>query len=1691
MNKTAILVTLFITSFVCDSRDNTEVTPTSVKFGGGLVTISFPPPAQIEQNIRNSCQFDSQAISVPVVCQQLGSLVFNQGKDKITKLGLKDILTSGFDPFGLMSDRESLQKRIAVGTGLMIVGATIVGTCPPIPVETGWGDLSFSQRLQRAQAFGYVPPGLISITEDVDNPLAPNSCTKTLDINIDENNQSVGDFGVFDEREFAYITPFGSYPSATTQLGAASPALASCLASVVDLIDVSTGASVNVSNVDLDFGPDVSLDGVMDGLADKIIDAIGLSAFESTALQQFNGWKSYYRQNNPSYCDDVQCEFEHGVNKVKFDADINPASWGNLSPATTYFQEVDVMEYFDPELTAFPLTVNLEALEIGGTRVSKYPPRAFTGTPPNDKNYTFDKSWLGVIDNCDQQPKIEMDVPDFLPLGIHDFPVKVTDRVGNVTEDTVRIIVDDTIPPDLLANRPVGILVPDGTATVNFNDPGIGCDTFLCEGTPPDVSIYPPTYFDFGSITPTVSCEMQNSLNTTDCAASMLPVNGMSSVSWDIADPSGNISMATQDVYVREQSMNQAPTAPDQTYIIGSNSTVEIPLNAVDDDFDPLMFTVTDQPGNGNVDGDPQAVFQTRFNTTGLLASSDGVVYVRNINEGVYGLLVASAEEQKLYMFTEGGGELVNRFDLDLAIVGGITPDAITFDDGKNFEDQSDQLSSVLRNNGLWVGDWSNRKVYRYKYNNNQHMVEEMFDLPNGLELPTGISAFRNGSTVTVVIADQQDQQLWKFEVNANSNPPSLLNTNNFDNIGLVPDHVDFSSNTDHVYISSKSEKKINKYSLSQGILGSWPITSLIDDPDGDDPALPVLQNAVDFLVFSDGGSTTELNWFDATEFKWVKTEFQNFNSEPTIEDTFRLPSFVEILAMEEFNDNGITKFVVLALTEQSNQYLIRYDLQGRIDSLVSLYDGSSPNPLPPAVSNPGYIDIALKDNGDVLLLAKGNGNNVPSITAIHLNSGVDNYSSVSGNIAFNLSFPIAIDVTGNTGVILGEDSVNSYSFGSSDTQELVNFEGFNSSPYADIAVSDSGVIYLSHTNNNQIDSYAMFGAFQMSLGVGELDFDSNDQYGKLFYDNVLNKLWVSDFAEIFYPNLGVGGETHRMPRLLSYGDTGTLLDTLIPEGTPGDFFSFLEPGDFGTITAIAAGDDDRFYVAETQPLNRLHVFDSQIFVEVACQNGAEGQVCNLLGYTPDNGYAGTEIISIMASDPFGAASNEATVTLDVINDIEAPVISCPSPIEVQANSTNGYTANLVEPDKEVNQAMREFLQGASYTENTDLPPVIITHDIPAEIPLGNQLVTFIAVDGSSNQGQCLSSINVVDTLKPVFPELVDLSFEAIGPLSNMATLGVVTPTVTDNSSINNVVVLGSMDLPVGENKVIWQATDIAGNQSQSTQTIIIEDTTAPSFSVLTDKDQFSNDTMAAITYIVPTVSDLVSTNVEVSCQPAIGAMVSQGVQPVNCTATDESNNQSNDTFIIDVFGDSDHFSTGTDQFSDAVNGGFTDLSLINTPLSEYLVYDGPTTDRGLVFAMAQEVSARGGTDLASLSACMGQYTIAELNFEDLIFDDISERFGDHVIVSCDGQGNAKKISALIGNFTVQQVVNFDTTDTTIEIDLTTSNEISIEGRTLSANSNNLSPTEIRLYGESYFLSPGYSLIVYGPNDLIFRNSFE
>ena len=182
---------------------------------------------------------------------------------------------------------------------------------------------------------------------------------------------------------------------------------------------------------------------------------------------------------------------------------------------------------------------------------------------------------------------------------------------------------------------------------------------------------------------------------------------------------------------------------------------------------------------------------------------------------------------------------------------------------------------------------------------------------------------------------------------------------------------------------------------------------------------------------------------------------------------------------------------------------------------------------------------------------------------------------------------------------------------------------------------------------------------------------------------------------------------------------------------------------------------------------------------------------------------------------------NTATKTQNItLIDNIAPVINCPSNIEVQCYAQN--------PEWETTpEALNSF---ASAIEGCSGIPVITYSDVITDADCGYSIArTWIATDACSNSSSCVQTINVVDKIKPViFGVPADDTVEC----DNIPSLpiNVTASDECDTSpvlSFNETVVVGSCL----QERIItrtWTATDACGNSQTESQVITVVDTKAP-----------------------------------------------------------------------------------------------------------------------------------------------------------------------------------------------------------------------------------------------------------------------
>jgi len=123
----------------------------------------------------------------------------------------------------------------------------------------------------------------------------------------------------------------------------------------------------------------------------------------------------------------------------------------------------------------------------------------------------------------------------------------------------------------------------------------------------------------------------------------------------------------------------------------------------------------------------------------------------------------------------------------------------------------------------------------------------------------------------------------------------------------------------------------------------------------------------------------------------------------------------------------------------------------------------------------------------------------------------------------------------------------------------------------------------------------------------------------------------------------------------------------------------------------------------------------------------------------------GSTSVTFTATDD---SSNDSTCSRTVtVQDMTAPMITCPSDITVECTGNCGIEAG--------DPHLAGFFSGVSAMDVCDAMPTI-SNNAPAFIMLGDTPVTFTATDHSNNSSSCTAVVHVVDTKPPTIEVELD-----------------------------------------------------------------------------------------------------------------------------------------------------------------------------------------------------------------------------------------------------------------------------------------------------------------------------------------------
>ncbi len=240
-------------------------------------------------------------------------------------------------------------------------------------------------------------------------------------------------------------------------------------------------------------------------------------------------------------------------------------------------------------------------------------------------------------------------------------------------------------------------------------------------------------------------------------------------------------------------------------------------------------------------------------------------------------------------------------------------------------------------------------------------------------------------------------------------------------------------------------------------------------------------------------------------------------------------------------------------------------------------------------------------------------------------------------------------------------------------------------------------------------------------------------------------------------------------------------------------------------------------------------------------------------------------------------------------SDNTPPVITLNDPISMDLE----HNATYVDP-------------GYSAIDNVDgniTSSVVVSGEVNFTA-LTTYFLNYDVSDVAGNAAQTITRIvNVVDTTPPVIAVPPNAVFEATGVLTRLNSNDYGNAAVTDNYDQSITVANNATSIfPLGNTTINWTATDDAGNSANATQTITIQDTTAPAITIPDDVTVEATGIITSLgvaDYGTATATDLADANPTITNDAPTSFPLGDTV--ITWTATDGTGNSATATQTVTV----------------------------------------------------------------------------------------------------------------------------------------------------------------------------------------------
>ena len=275
-----------------------------------------------------------------------------------------------------------------------------------------------------------------------------------------------------------------------------------------------------------------------------------------------------------------------------------------------------------------------------------------------------------------------------------------------------------------------------------------------------------------------------------------------------------------------------------------------------------------------------------------------------------------------------------------------------------------------------------------------------------------------------------------------------------------------------------------------------------------------------------------------------------------------------------------------------------------------------------------------------------------------------------------------------------------------------------------------------------------------------------------------------------------------------------------------------------------------------------------------------------------------TTVVTFSVTDAAGnPGSAQATVT---VTDQGSPIVTAPAPLTVAAVDALGTPATAA--------AIQTFLTGATAVDAVDGDlTASITHDAPAQFPLGVTTVTFSVTDSGTNTGTAQATVTIADQTAPVVTAPAPIIVPAVDGTGTPATDAAIVAFLAGATALDNVDgdLTGGIthnapgQFPVGVTTVTFSVTDAAGNPGSAQATVTVTDqgspiVTAPAPLTVAAVDALGTPATAAAiqTFLTgATAVDAVDGDLTASITHDAPAQFPLGVTTVTFSVTDSGTN--------------------------------------------------------------------------------------------------------------------------------------------------------------------------------------------------------